>query len=181
VRSLNSPGGQTAGWAIIIRDVTLQDQQHNELKRIAYLDELTGLGNRRQLEITAQNVLSPEGQGDWQITLIYLDLNAFKPINKNYGHEAGDLVLNHVVVRLGEDEFVMLLFRANRSDADIVSDRVQYYLQKPVEFQSNLLQAQASIGIACFPQNGQTLRDLLHHADQEMYQYKQASRVEARR
>jgi diguanylate cyclase (GGDEF)-like protein/PAS domain S-box-containing protein len=194
VRSLNSPGGQTAGWAIIIRDVTLENQQQNELKRIAYLDELTGLGNRRQLEITAQNVLSPEGQKDWPIALIYLDLNAFKPINDNYGHEAGDLVLNHVarclqtsvrskdvVVRLGGDEFVVLLFRANRSAADIVSDRIQSYLQKPVEFQSDLLQVQASIGIACFPQDGQTLRDLLHHADQEMYQYKQASRVEARR
>jgi diguanylate cyclase (GGDEF)-like protein len=60
-------------------------------------------------------VLSPEGQKDWPIALIYLDLNAFKPINDNYGHEAGDLVLNHVarclqtsvrskdvVVRLGE-------------------------------------------------------------------------------
>jgi diguanylate cyclase (GGDEF)-like protein/PAS domain S-box-containing protein len=194
VRSLNSPGGQTAGWAIIIRDVTLENQQQNELKRIAYLDELTGLGNRRQLEITAQNVLSPEGQKDWPIALIYLDLNAFKPINDNYGHEAGDLVLNHVarclqtsvrskdvVVRLGGDEFVVLLFRANRSAADIVSDRIQSHLQKPVEFQSDLLQVQASIGIACFPQDGQTLRDLLHHADQEMYQYKQASRVEARR
>jgi diguanylate cyclase (GGDEF)-like protein len=86
-----------------------------------------------------------------------------------------------VVVRLGGDEFVVLLFRANRSAADIVSDRIQSHLQKPVEFQSDLLQVQASIGIACFPQDGQTLRDLLHHADQEMYQYKQASRVEARR
>jgi diguanylate cyclase (GGDEF)-like protein len=139
-------------------------------------------------------VLSPEGQKDWPIALIYLDLNAFKPINDNYGHEAGDLVLNHVarclqtsvrskdvVVRLGGDEFVLLLFRANRSAADIVSDRIQSHLQKPVEFQSDFLQVQASIGIACFPQDGQTLRDLLHHADQEMYQYKQASRVEARR
>jgi diguanylate cyclase (GGDEF)-like protein len=146
------------------------------------------------LEITAQNVLSSDGQSDWPIALIYLDLNAFKPINDNYGHEAGDLVLNHVahclqtsvrskdvVVRLGGDEFVVLLFRANRSATDIVSDRIRSHLQKPVEFQSNLLQVEASIGIACFPQDGETLRDLLHHADQEMYQYKQANRVEARR
>jgi diguanylate cyclase (GGDEF)-like protein len=81
-----------------------------------------------------------------------------------------------LVVRLGGDEFVVLLFRANRSAADIVSDRIRSHLQKPVEFHSNLLHVEASIGIACFPQDGQTLRDLLHHADQEMYQYKQASR-----
>jgi diguanylate cyclase (GGDEF)-like protein len=51
------------------------------------------------------------------------------------------------------------------------------HLQKPVDFNGDLLQVEASIGIACCPQDGQTLRDLLHNADQEMYQYKQASRI----
>jgi diguanylate cyclase (GGDEF)-like protein len=178
------------GWAIIIRDVTLEYQQQNELKRIAYLDELTGVCNRRQLEITAMNVLSPDSQSNWPIALIYLDLNAFKPINDTYGHEAGDVVLSHVarclqtsvrsddlVVRWGGDEFVVLLLRANREVANNASNRIRSHLQKPVEFQGNLLQVGASIGIACFPQDGKTLRDLLHSADQEMYQYKQAGRV----
>jgi diguanylate cyclase (GGDEF)-like protein len=186
VRSLRSPGGLGVGWAIIIRDVTLEYQQQSELKRIAYLDELTGLCNRRQLEITAMNVLSPDSQSHWPIALIYLDLNAFKPINDTYGHEAGDLVLKQVarclqtsvrsgdlVVRLGGDEFVVLLFRANRAAADDTSDRIRYHLQQPVEFHGDLLQVGASIGIACFPQDGQTLRDLLRSADREMYQHKQ--------
>jgi diguanylate cyclase (GGDEF)-like protein/PAS domain S-box-containing protein len=190
VRSLRSPGGQEVGWAIIIRDVTLEYQQQNELKRIAYLDELTGVCNRRQLEITAMDMLSPDSQKNWPIALIYLDLNAFKPINDNYGHEAGDVVLNYVarclqasvrsddlVVRLGGDEFVVVLLRANREIADKASNRIRFHLQKPVEFHGDLLHVGASIGIACFPQDGQTLRDLLHVADQEMYQYKQASRV----
>jgi diguanylate cyclase (GGDEF)-like protein len=193
VRSLRSPGGKAVGWAIIIRDVTLEYQQQSELKRIAYLDELTGVYNRRQLEITAMNMLSPDGQKHWPIALIYLDLNAFKPINDAYGHEAGDVVLNYVarclqasvrsddlVVRLGGDEFVVLLLRANREVADKASDRIRSHLQKSVEFQGDLLQVGASIGIACCPQDGQTLRDLLHSADQEMYQYKQASRVGTR-
>jgi diguanylate cyclase (GGDEF)-like protein/PAS domain S-box-containing protein len=193
VRSLHSPGRQAVGWAIIIRDVTLEYQQQSELKRIAYLDELTGVGNRRQLEITAMDALSPDAQSHWPIALIYLDLNAFKPINDTYGHGAGDAVLIHVarclqtsvrsddlVVRLGGDEFVALLFRADRAAADNTSDRIRYLLQKPVEFQENLLQVGASIGIACFPQDGQTLRDLLHSADREMYQHKQVSRGELR-
>jgi diguanylate cyclase (GGDEF)-like protein len=190
VRSLRSPGGQAVGWAIIIRDVTLEYQQQSELRRIAYLDELTGVCNRRQLEITAMDALSPEAQSHWPIALIYLDLDAFKPINDTYGHEAGDLVLIHVahclqtsvrngdlIVRLGGDEFVALLFRANRAAADNISDRIRHHLQKPVEFHGNLLQVEASIGIACFPQDGQTLRDLLRSADQEMYQHKQVSQV----
>jgi diguanylate cyclase (GGDEF)-like protein/PAS domain S-box-containing protein len=190
VRSLRSPGGKEVGWAIIIRDVTLEYQQQSELKRIAYLDELTGVCNRRQLEETAMNMLSSDGHKHWPIALVYLDLNAFKPINDNYGHEAGDVVLNYVarclqasvrsddlVVRLGGDEFVVLLLRANREIADKASDRIRSHLQKPVNFNGDLLQVEASIGIACCPQDGQTLRDLLHSADQEMYQYKQASRL----
>jgi diguanylate cyclase (GGDEF)-like protein/PAS domain S-box-containing protein len=189
VRSLLSPGGRAVGWAIIIRDVTLEYQQQSELKRIAYLDELTGVCNRRQLEIIAMNALSPDSQNHWPIALIYLDLDAFKPINDTYGHEAGDMVLSYVarclqtsvrsddlVVRLGGDEFAALLFRADRTVADKTSDRVRDHLQSPVEFQGNLLQVGASIGIACFPQDGQTLRDLLHHADRDMYQQKQVSR-----
>ncbi len=185
VRSLRSPGGRAVGWAIIIRDVTLEYQQQSELKRIAYLDELTGVCNRRQLEITAVNALSPDSQSHWPIALIYLDLNAFKPINDTYGHEAGDAVLIHVarclqtsvrsgdlVVRLGGDEFVALLFRANRAAANQTSDRIRHHLQKTIEFHGNLLQVEASIGIACFPQDGQTLRELLRSADQEMYQHK---------
>jgi diguanylate cyclase (GGDEF)-like protein len=194
VRSLRSPGGLGVGWAIIIRDVTLEYQQQNDLKRIAYLDELTGVCNRRQLEITAMNALSTEYQSHWPIALIYLDLNAFKPINDTYGHEAGDFVLRNVarclqtsvrsgdlVVRLGGDEFVVLLFRANRLAADDISDRIRYHLQKPIEFRGHVLQVGASIGIACFPQDGQTLRDLLHSADREMYQHKQVSRVKTLR
>jgi diguanylate cyclase (GGDEF)-like protein len=192
VRELHSPGGQAVGWAIIIRDVTLEYQQQSELQRIAYLDELTGVGNRRQLEVTAMQVLSPKSQNKWPIALIYLDLNYFKPINDTYGHEAGDLVLNHVarclqtsvrsddlVVRLGGDEFVVVLFRANRAAADSTSKRIRSHLQKPVEFQNNFLQVAASIGIACFPEDGQNLRDLLNSADREMYQSKQANRLEA--
>jgi diguanylate cyclase (GGDEF)-like protein/PAS domain S-box-containing protein len=194
VRSLHSPGGRAVGWAIIIRDVTLEYQQQNELKRIAYLDELTGVCNRRQLEITAMNALSPDAQSHWPIALIYLDLNAFKPINDTYGHEAGDVVLRHVarclqtsvrsgdlVARLGGDEFVVVVFRANRAAADDTSNRIRHHLQKPVEFHGNLLQVGASIGIACFPKDGQTLRDLLRRADQEMYQHKQVRRVETQK
>jgi diguanylate cyclase (GGDEF)-like protein len=190
VRSLRSPGGRPVGWVVIIRDVTLERKQQNELKRIAYLDGLTGLCNRRQLEITATKALEAQSQDQWPIALIYLDLNAFKPINDTYGHEAGDAVLIHVanclrtsvrkgdiVARLGGDEFVALLFRANRSAAHNMSDRLQYHLRQPFELKGQPMQISASIGIACFPQDGQTLRDLLHLADQDMYQQKHARRT----
>jgi diguanylate cyclase (GGDEF)-like protein len=190
VRLLRSPGGRTVGWAMIIRDITLEYQQQSELKRIAYLDELTGAGNRRQLDVTAMNVLSPEAQNYWPIALIYLDLDAFKSINDTYGHEVGDAILKHVahclqtsvrsedlVVRLGGDEFVVLLFRADRAVAEDTRRRIRSHLQEPMVWQNHSLQVDASIGIACFPKDAQTLQDLLRHADQEMYRQKQANRT----
>jgi diguanylate cyclase (GGDEF)-like protein/PAS domain S-box-containing protein len=190
IRLLRSPGGRSVGWAVIIRDITLERKQQNELKRIAYLDGLTGLCNRRQLEITATKALEAQSQEQWPIALIYLDLNAFKPINDTYGHEAGDAVLIHVanclktsvrkgdiVARLGGDEFVALLFRANRSAAGNMSDRLKYHLRQSFDLKGQPMQISASIGIACFPEDGQTLRDLLHLADQDMYQQKHARRT----
>jgi predicted signal transduction protein with EAL and GGDEF domain len=94
-----------------LRDVTLEYQQQSELKRIAYLDELTGVCNRRQLEITAINVLSPDSQKNWPVALIYLDLNAFKPINDAYGHEAGDIVLRHVARCLQSSGYTLQIKR----------------------------------------------------------------------
>jgi diguanylate cyclase (GGDEF)-like protein/PAS domain S-box-containing protein len=192
IRLLRSPGGQSVGWAIMIRDITLQYQQQHELQRIAYLDALTGVGNRRQLEVTTRKMFAPEAQSHWPIALIYLDLDTFKPINDAYGHDVGDLLLKHtarclqtsvrsgdLVVRLGGDEFVVLLCRADRSAAEETSRRIRAHLQKPVKCQGHILQVDTSIGIACFPQDGQTLKDMLRSADQEMYRQKQASRAKA--
>ena len=59
VRSLNSPSGKGVGWVIIIRDVTLEKQQQAQLQQMAFVDSLTGLFNRRQLELEAPKMLSP--------------------------------------------------------------------------------------------------------------------------
>ncbi|PZD75061.1 Cyclic di-GMP phosphodiesterase Gmr [Acaryochloris thomasi RCC1774] len=187
VRSLRSPGGQQVGSVIIIRDVTFEKTQQEQLKRFAYLDSLTGLFNRRQLEMSAEQALRSSDQ--WPVTLLYIDLNQFKAINDTYGHAIGDAVLVYVaqclkacirdgdiVARLGGDEFVALLSRANQSVAWATRHRLIEKFSQPAHIEGYHLQITASIGIACHPSDGNDLGELLSYADQRMYQDKKAQR-----
>lgn len=185
IRALHSPGRRPVGSVVIIRDVTVEHQKQAQLKHFAYFDSLTGLCNRRQLEISGQLALSSAGKGLWPIALLYVDLNDFKPINDTYGHQIGDTVLIYVakclktcvrqgdiVARLGGDEFVALLFKANQSAAHNTQERLSRRLQQTLELESHSLRITASIGVASHPGDGCTLSELLHCADQAMYRDK---------
>ncbi|WP_299403811.1 histidine kinase N-terminal 7TM domain-containing protein [Acaryochloris sp. IP29b_bin.148] len=191
IRALQSPGYRPVGSVVIIRDVTVEHQKQVQLQQFAYFDSLTGLCNRRQLEITGKLALSSAGQGLWPVALLYVDLNDFKPINDTYGHHIGDIVLIHVakclktcvrqgdiVVRLGGDEFVALLFQANQDAAHNTRERIAVRLQQTLDIEAHTLHITASIGIACHPHNGRSLPELLHWADQAMYQDKQVYRAQ---
>lgn len=186
IRTLQSPGHHHVGSLVIIRDVTVEHQKQAQLKHFAYFDSLTGLCNRRQLEISGQLALSSAGKGLWPVALLYVDLNDFKLINDTYGHHIGDAVLIYVakclktcvrqgdiVARLGGDEFVALLFKANHSAASNTRERLLLRLRQPLKLEDLTLKITASIGVASHPQDGCTLSELLHCADQAMYQEKE--------
>lgn len=203
VSALQSPGNRRVGWVIMIRDVTLGKQQQAQLEQLAYVDSLTGLYNRRQLELEAQSVLhqqalttesmsaaepisrSTDRKTHYSAALLYIDLNRFKPINDNYGHDVGDMVLKHfaqclkrsvrkgdMVVRLGGDEFAALLYQADRKAAIEVRNRLYKILDNTVRLAGHYFTLSASVGIACYPNDGYSLKALLHHADQQMYSEK---------
>ncbi|MEL6813265.1 MAG: histidine kinase N-terminal 7TM domain-containing protein [Cyanobacteria bacterium J06598_3] len=223
VRSLLSPGGNPVGWMIIIRDVTLEKQQQAQLEKFAYRDSLTGLFNRRQLEIRAEAIFSKSQSAKSQSAksqsansqsangksaidagtnagtssklsagtsaLLYIDLNRFKPINDQYGHDVGDAVLQHfaqclrrsvrkgdIVARLGGDEFAALLQNADDTVAEGVRSRLRTILKEKVILASHHFTLSASIGVAYYPTNGRTLQDLLREADKDMYRKKRLTR-----
>lgn len=189
IRALYSPGRRPVGSVVIIRDVTVEHQKQAQLKHFAYFDSLTGLCNRRQLEISGQLALSSAGKGLWPVALLYVDLNDFKPINDIYGHQIGDTVLIYVakclktcvrqgdiVARIGGDEFVALLFKANQNAANNTRERLSMRLRQTIELEHHSLQITASVGVACHPQDGCTLSELLHYADQAMYRDKKTQR-----
>lgn len=189
IRALHSPGHRPVGSVVIIRDVTIERKKQAKLQHFAYVDSLTGLCNRRQLEVTGKLALSTAGKELWPVALLYVDLNDFKPINDTYGHQIGDTVLIHVakclktcvrqgdiVARMGGDEFVALLFKANQNAANNTRERLSLRLRQTIDLETHSFQITASVGVACHPQDGSTLQELLNCADQAMYQDKQVYR-----
>lgn len=166
-------------------------QRQTELRREAdhlaeavATDALTGLANRVGLSQRAQQ-LATEQQAH---AVMLLDLDRFKPVNDTHGHEVGDRLLIEVarrlqsqmrqgdlVARLGGDEFVVLLGgRQSPTQLAAMAQRLCEAVQQPLLHAGHLISVDASIGIARCPEHGQTLTELLRHADAAMYRAKQA-------
>ncbi len=159
------------------------------LEQAAFRDSLTGVANRRRFEIAIEQHLDAPERNGGPFALLFLDLDDFKQINDSYGHAAGDVVLSRVaecmtnalrandqVARLGGDEFGALLVGADRRAAEASRSRVLELLGTPVEIGGVLVSARASIGIACVPEDGETLDALLEAADRAMYEVKRAEK-----
>ena len=171
--------------------VRLMRQRQSELRREAddlaeavATDALTGLANRVGLSRRAEQ-LHAEAQAH---AVMLLDLDRFKPVNDTHGHEVGDRLLIEVarrlqtqmregdlVARLGGDEFVILL-GGHHTPAQLaaLAQRLCDAVRQPLLHAGHLITVDASIGIARCPEHGQTLTELLRHADAAMYRAKQA-------
>lgn len=165
-------------------------QLEASLKRMAYEDSLTGLPNRTSFKTTLQNRLDA-GRTYAGHAVLFVDLDNLKPINDSIGHLAGDAVLTEVaarlkqsvkmedgvIARLGGDEFTILLSGPNiGDDAAETAQRVIFELRKPIKYHDYDVVVGASIGISIAPDDGNTVTDLLRHADIAMYQAKQTGK-----
>ena len=157
----------------------------SELELLTETDELTGLLNRRGFDRQLQRVLSGVERYDDQGVLIYIDLDAFKPINDSYGHAAGDEVLRHVakllndgiretdfVGRLGGDEFAILLTHSNWENGLKRAERIENQLNRSIVYwQGRLIAISASFGLQEYGTQEHGI-DLLARADEAMYKTK---------
>jgi diguanylate cyclase (GGDEF)-like protein len=154
-------------------------------------DGLTGLANRELFAETAERLAAAAAAGGPGFTVVYLDLDGFKPVNDRLGHAAGDEVLRHVgrrltaaarphdlVARLGGDEFVVLLPGTDtEAAAEELSQRLHATLTThPVKVQGTLVPVGASVGYGVLPLHGRTVADVMHHADRSMYRRKAGAR-----
>ena len=180
------------GVALSSRIRTMRERQvelqisAGRLAKAAHSDPLTGLVNRAGLGVRARQLLVPPGPH----SLMLLDLDRFKPVNDQFGHQAGDEVLMAVsrrltalvrgpdtVARLGGDEFVILLGdTADRALLSALATRLQAAIQEPIPVQGVDLRVGSSLGIATWPEHGSHLDDLLQAADQAMYAAKKSGR-----
>lgn len=161
-------------------------QSNDELSDAAHHDPLTKLPNRLSLERLMQNAMAAVRLKGGVLAICFLDLDGFKRVNDQYGHKAGDLVLQSVatrlrciiraedsVLRLGGDEFVLLLGDLlTRNQVEGLLNRIILALQEPILIGSQQALIGASIGITLFPFDNSAVSSLLSHADQAMYQAK---------
>ena len=171
------------GW---FRDITERKREEERLSYLANYDVMTGLPNRKMFIERLDNELADCQERQAVIALLFIDLNLFKSVNDNFGHDVGDVLLKQVamrlksqirsedmVARLGGDEFVILLRDLNDGkDAIRVADKLIEIIEAPFYINQHECRVGFAIGISLAPEHGVERRVLLHKADRAMYQAK---------
>ncbi len=170
-----------------VTDAALDLPVYGHSRQLAYYDPLTRLPNRRLFNDRLSQTLARAKRAQSRMALMFIDLDKFKPINDQHGHEAGDWVLEAVarriesclrasdtVARVGGDEFLVLLPDIQTGgDSLKVAEKIRIELERPFITPSQLsLRASSSIGIAIYPDHANTEDDLLRLGDGAMYQAK---------
>ncbi len=167
-------------------DLSKSRINEEEAQKIALQDALTGLPNRVSFELSLDHGLIQAKRHGWGLAVLFIDIDKFKNINDSYGHDAGDQVLLMVANRLktsvrdedtvsrwGGDEFVCLLLEV-KQEADVtrLAKKMIDRIAEPYEFNGTVFSIKASIGIAIYPTDGETVNILFKNADTAMYKAK---------
>ena len=190
ISAVNDDQGKLAHYLGIFSDITLIKSHEARLQHMAHHDALTDLPNRALLSDRLDLAIRHAARGQHMLGLVFMDLDHFKDINDNHGHDVGDEVLREVarriasalrdgdtVARLGGDEFVALLDNVDSTEAaDQAAQRILASLAEPVRVDGHAFAVGASIGIGLYPRDGSSAKDLLRAADIAMYQAKRRGR-----
>ena len=199
ISTVHGPGGDLPAslryHVLVISDITEQQAQREQLERQAHFDELTRLPNRARLSQLLADAMRAADRDGYLLTVCYLDLDRFKPVNDKFGHAAGDRLLveragrlrsalrrrEHwadSAARLGGDEFVLLLRAGTLEEARLAVERVLRVVSQPyvIDPAQDPVQITASMGATVYPIDRSDADTLLRHADHAMYSAKQSGR-----
>jgi len=189
--------GNRSVLAVAIHDVSVRRsveshllQKHQQLDHLAHHDQLTGLPNRLYLQVHLPEAIEEAKRGGTVLAVLFLDLDRFKHVNDSRGHETGDKLLKtvaqrirstmraeDVVVRMGGDEFVVILKAVKGADqVSEAAGRINHALSAPMVVDGRTLVTTVSIGVALYPHDGADMGELLRHSDTAMYQAKDRGR-----
>ncbi|WP_241674550.1 ABC transporter substrate-binding protein [Candidatus Methylobacter oryzae] len=172
------------------RDITEQTRLKQKLEQAAHYDNLTKLPNRALILDLLKQSIATAARQKTKLAILFLDLNGFKAINDRLGHESGDRLLLTVAERLPQairecdyagrlagDEFLVILQDiGSLQNAQKVAGKLQGLISQPCMLKDQAVAISASIGISLYPDDAIEINELIHHADQAMYQVKQVSR-----
>jgi diguanylate cyclase (GGDEF)-like protein len=188
IRLVNHPmeGG---GWVSTHEDVTEEKLAEQRISYTAYVDELTGLPNRKVFCQQLEQELKRVQRGE-RLAVLYLDLDYLKQVNETLGHPAGDKLLTNVadrlrgcvrdidlVARLSGDEFAIILKLLDQpSDAAALAMRVRDAIREPFDLDGHQVTVDISIGISMAPNDATKLDELMKTADMALYEAKNIGR-----
>ena len=165
-------------------------ETYQQVKQLAETDSLTGLPNRYFFDETLKVAIANNRRNEHTLALLLLDIDNFKLINDNFGHDVGDLLLqktvakikkclrgNELFARLGGDEFSITVSNLeNTQQALFIAQRIINAMQEPIEIATTSINTTVSIGIALHPFNGKSSEELFKYADIAMYRAKKQGR-----
>ncbi|MBX9794154.1 MAG: EAL domain-containing protein [Burkholderiaceae bacterium] len=179
-------GELASGFNYLSDTLTARD---SKIVRLAYLDGLTGLPNRKLFSARLESAIKSATDEGYPVSVLMLDLDRFKNINDALGHPVGDRVLHAVaerlrgavrktdiLARLGGDEFAVVLPGTAVAAAREIAAQIITALETPVTVDGQPVDVRTSIGIACAPEHGTDAYTVLRHADNAMYAAKKGNR-----
>ncbi|MGV3591955.1 MAG: putative bifunctional diguanylate cyclase/phosphodiesterase [Gammaproteobacteria bacterium] len=182
--------GEIVRYVAQAADVSTKKTNEHHIWRLANYDKLTGLPNRSMFAERLEHEVRRAHRTGRKLALLFLDLDGFKEVNDNLGHDVGDLLLQHVanrlagcvresdtIARLGGDEFIVILNEI--SDVAVVgsvAQKVVTTLASAFTLRGQPVHVSASAGITLYPDDGETFDVLLKNADQAMYAAKREGR-----
>lgn len=187
-----SPETRESLW--MVHDITAMKLHQAQVEQLAFHDALTGLPNRLLMQDRLRQALSARQRSGALLAVCFVDLDGFKAVNDQWGHEAGDTLLRTIadrlrtcargsdtVARMGGDEFVLLLTPlSSLGEVAPVLERILSEVARPVPLPQTMAHVSASIGVALSPQDGGDIDTLLRAADRAMYRAKHGGRNQAR-
>jgi diguanylate cyclase (GGDEF)-like protein len=168
-----------------VNDLKAREIAEDQIRKVAMRDALTGLPNRLAFNDFLDRSIEDADKTGNRLAVLLFDFNRFKEVNDLFGHAAGDEILKSAasrlndvltereyVARLGGDEFVLIQSGSYKDSAMELARRVIVALSTPIDFETKIIEAGVSVGIALYPQQGKNRQELLANADLAMYRSK---------
>jgi diguanylate cyclase (GGDEF)-like protein/PAS domain S-box-containing protein len=185
--------GQASGRVWSFRDLTERLAADERIEALTFSDALTGLPNRRRLGLRFAELSAAAQASGRAFALLVIDLDHFRQINDSLGHDIGDRVLMEVgqrmqgclreqdlLARIGGDQFAVLLSPADGTAAEASARRLLNVVAQPCSLEGAQFTQTCSIGMALYPSHGQSIDDLVRHAEAAMRSVKTAGRANFR-
>ncbi len=191
ISAVRDDNGDIRHYLALFTDISAIKEHQNQLEYMAHFDALTGLPNRVLMADRLQQGMAHSQRRSQLLAVVYLDLDGFKTVNDNHGHEVGDQLLialsgrmkqtlreGDTLARMGGDEFVAVLVDLADVAASVpMLERLLAAAASPVVVSELVLQVSATLGVAFYPQAQEVDADqLLRQSDQAMYQAKLAGK-----